>query len=191
MRRRIGFIFICSAAIPIAVFAATAWGCGALTTLSSSPKFSAPNGTISVTGRNFSTSSSFTGVQIRWNSRTGPVLKEVSLAELQAGGGAFTTNVQVPASASPGWYVVNATQFNATTGAPKSGSPGRTTVRVQGSAASSAAPWGAAKPTGSSGPGTPDVPLPGILLSVALLATGLGLVARDRGKKASRPALGA
>jgi hypothetical protein len=188
MRRRIGFLFICSAAIPIAVFAATAWGCGSLTTLQSSPKAAAPGATINVTGRNFSTSTSFSPVQIRWNSRTGQIIKEVALTT--ASGGAFSENVQIPAGIAPGWYVVNATQYNLTNGTPKSGSPARTTVRVQGSGASSAAPWGAAKPTGTSGPGTPDLPLPGIILSVALLATGLALVARDRGKKVSRTALG-
>jgi len=187
MSRRVGFLFICSAVIPIAVFAATAWACGTLVTLSASPKAAAPNATVTVTGRNYGNPPDFTNVQLRWNSRTGPVIKEVTPLELLTG-----TQVSVPASATPGWYVINATQFRITgpsAGTAKTGSPGRTTVRVQGSAASSNAPWGAAKPTGSGGPGGLDLPLPGILLSVALLATGLTLVARDRGKKA-RPALG-
>ena len=184
MRRRVGFLFICSAAIPIAVFAATAWACGSLTTLSSSPKVAAPDATLTVKGRNWGAVPPNTNVQLRWNSRTGPILKEVTPAELLTG-----TQVSVPGNATPGWYVINATQFNATTGVAKSGSPGRTTVRVQGPRSSSTAPWGAAKPTG--GPGSPDLPLPGILLSVALLATGLALVARDKGKKATRPALSA
>ncbi|MGH8571619.1 MAG: hypothetical protein ACREX8_03460 [Gammaproteobacteria bacterium] len=185
MRRRVGFLFICSAAIPIAIFAATAWACGTLTTLSSSPKAAAPNGTITVTGRNYGAVPANTNVQLRWNSRSGPIIKEVTPAELLTG-----TQVAVP-NVSPGWYVINATQFNATTGVAKTGTPGRTTVRVQGTAASSNAPWGAAKPTGSGGPGgSPDLPLPAVLLSAALLATGLILVARGRGKKATRPVLG-
>lgn len=187
MRRRVGFLFICSAAIPIAVFAATAWACGTLTTVSSSPKVAAPNQTIEVSGRNFSSATNFSAVQIRWASRTGTVLKEVTPT-----GGAFTTDVKVPVSANAGWHVVNATQFNKDTGAAKSGSPGRTTVRVQGAAVGSAAPWGAGTPTGSGGPDGPGgLPLPGILLSAALLATGLTLIGRrGRGRKTTRPALG-
>lgn len=188
MRRRIGFLLMCSATIPVAIFAATAWGCGALTTLKSSNSVAAPGQTITLEGRNYSTSTQFTNVQIRWAGRTGAVLTEVTPAALAAG-----VPVRVPASATPGWYVVAATQFNIATGAAKSGSPGRTTVRVQGNPVSStASPWGAGTPTGSGGSGSPDLPLPGILLSVALLAAGMILLARDRAaKKASRPVLGA
>ncbi|MFN2538683.1 MAG: hypothetical protein ABR549_11140 [Mycobacteriales bacterium] len=186
MRRRVGFLFICSAAIPIAIFASAAWACGILATTSSSPKVVAPGGTVTVTGRNFAAaSSSVTPIELRWNSRTGPVLP----GGVNQSSRGFTANVTVPSTEGPGWYVINAVQYNTSNGTPVAGTPGRTTVRVQGSGASSAAPWGAAKPTG--GPGSPDLPLPGILLSVALLATGLTLVARDRGKKVARPVLGA
>ncbi len=192
MRRRVGFLFIIGAAIPVAVFASTAWACGALTTLHASASVVAPNQVISVTARNFAAGPAAGGtnspVQIRWASRDGEVLEEVP--EGGSRGDSITRNVRVPANAAPGWYVINATQFTAT-GAPKSGSPARTTVRVQGAAAPGAtAPWGGGTPT-SAGPGSPDLPLPGILLSVALLATGLTLVFRDRGRKATRPALGA
>lgn len=186
MRRRIGFLFICSAVVPIAVFAATAWGCGTLVTMSSSPKVAAPNQLVTVTGRHWGATPTNTNVQIRWNSRTGPILREATPAEMLTG-----VLVAVPAGTAPGWYVLTGTQFNATTGVAKTGSPGRTTVRVQGASANSNTPWGAAKPTGSGGPGSPDVPVPAILLSVGLLATGLTLVARGRTKKATRPALGA
>lgn len=188
MRRRVGFLFICSAAIPIAIFASAAWACGAYTTASATPKVAAPNQTITVSGRNYGAAPNFGPVQIRWNSRTGPVLQE--LPPTSGSSFAFTTNVQVPASTIPGWYLVAVTQYRISDGTAKSGSPGRTTVRVQGAAAGSTAPWGAANPTGSGGPGSPDLPLPGILLSVALLGTGLALVARGRGKKATRPVLG-
>jgi hypothetical protein len=187
MRRRIGFLFICSAVVPIAIFASTAWGCGALTTLSSAQKVAAPGSTISLSGRNFGATPANTPVEIRWNSRTG---QKLNTTDINPVSGAFTANVQVPADASPGWYVVNATQYSSSTGAPKSGSPGRTTVRVQGAAATSTHPFGATKPTGSGGNGTPDLPLLGILLSASLLAAGLTLVARGRGKKATRPVLG-
>ena len=139
MRRRIGFLFICAAAIPIAVFASTAWACGALTTLSSTPKVAAPNQSVEIKGRNFGSVPGSTPVEIRWNSRTGPKL---NIADIVPQGGAFTVNVRVPANATPGFYVMNAVQFSSTTGAPKSGSPGRTTVRVQGAAVATASPWG-------------------------------------------------
>ena len=188
MRRRVGFLFIIFAAIPVAVFASTAWACGALTTLHTNASVVAPNQVIEVTARNFNNGPAAGGssspVQIRWASRTGEVLDEVPE------GGSFTKAVRVPASAPSGWHVINAVQFTAT-GAPKSGSPARATVRVQGAPVPGAtAPWGATPTSG--GPGSPDLPLPGILLSVALLATGLTLVFRDKGRrKATRPALGA
>jgi len=188
MRRRVGFLFICSAAIPIAIFASAAWACGALTTLKSSPSVAAAGGTVTVTGRNFGAGPTWGPVQIRFNSRTGPVLKEI--APSTGNSFAFTDTVQVPAGTEPGWYVINATQSRVSDGIPKSGSPGRSTVRVQGAGAgSSTAPWGAAPTSGGSG--GLDLPLPGILLSVALLATGLALVSRDRGKKATQAVLGA
>lgn len=193
MMRRVGFLFICSAAIPIAVFAATAWACGALMTIKADPSAAAPGQTISVTARNFAAVNRGGGpwgpVQIRWGSRTGPLLKELT-PPASTGPYSFTDTVQVPAGTPAGWHVVFATQHQAATGIVKSGAPARTTVRVQGAGAgSSTTPWGAAKPT-SGGPGSPDVPLPGILLSVALLATGLTLVIRGKGKKATRPVLG-
>lgn len=186
MRRRIGFLFICSAVIPIAVFASTAWACGSLTTLTSSTRVAAPNQSITLTGRNFGGVPPNTPVEIRWDTRTG---QKLNSADIVPTGGTFNVNVRVPATATAGDHVVLATQYNATTGAPKSGSPGRTTIRVQGAAVASAAAWGPSSPTGTGGPG-PDVPLVGILLSAALLATGVTLVARDRGRKATRPVLG-
>jgi hypothetical protein len=79
-------------------------------------------------------------------SRTGTVLTSV-----QTTTGKIADTFTVPASVSPGWYVVLATQ-NSASGAPKSGTPGRTTLRIQGSGGSTVvgAPWG-----GSSGPSSP------------------------------------
>jgi len=194
MRRKVGFLFICCAAIPIAVFASTAWACGALTTLKVNTSVAAPNQSITLTGANFGpvppprpTATAHTPVQIRWGSRTGPVVGTVDPAL-----GKFSTSVRVPSSATPGYYVINAVQNRVDNGLPKSGSPARTVVRVQGAAvAGSTSPWGGGATPTSGGPGSPDLPLPGILLSVALLASGLTLVFRDKGKKVSRQVLGA
>ena len=186
MRRRVGFLFIILAAVPVAVFASTAWACGALATLTPSKATAQPGETISVTGRNFRTASATTtDVQVRLDSRDGPILTR------HPGGSEWTQAVRVPPTTGAGWHVLVATQFSSTTGVPVGGTPARTTVRVQGDViGSSTAPWGAATPP-SSGPGSPDVPLPGILLSVAMLATGLTLVFRDRGRKARRSAVAA
>ena len=184
MRRRVGVLFIILAAVPLAVFASTAWGCGILATLTPSKATAAPGETISVTGRNFSTASaSTTDVQVRLDSRDGQVLAN------HPGGSEWTQEVRLPANTAPGWHVLVATQYNLSTGVPRAGTPARATVRVQGTpVGGTSAPWGVATPT-SGGPGSPDVPLPGILLSVAMLATGLTFVFRDRAKKARRPAV--
>ncbi|MFN2537342.1 MAG: hypothetical protein ABR549_04215, partial [Mycobacteriales bacterium] len=127
MRRRIGFLFICSAAIPIAIFASAAWACGALTTLKASPSVAAPGSNVGVSFRNFGSAGSGWGpVQLRWGSRTGPVLKELAAP---SGTGPFSSSdtVQIPASEGAGWGLVVATQSRVSDGTPKSGSPARTT----------------------------------------------------------------
>jgi hypothetical protein len=190
MRRRVGFLFIICAAIPVAVFASTAWACGALTTASLSEATPRPGATVNVTLRNFSPSvangGTFTPVQIRFGSRTGALVKSVEVPASRE----VTTDVRVPSSV--GWHVLIATQYSTATGVEKSGAPARAVLRAQGTPVSgaSAAPWGGGATPG--GPASPDLPLPGILLSVAMLATGLTLVFRDKGKKAaSRAALSA
>jgi hypothetical protein len=181
---------IFGALVPLAV-AATAWACGVLATLKVDSSVASPGQTLTVSGINYSDSAQFTPVQIRWNSRTGPVLKEVSTV-----GGRFSTTVQVPGNAAPGWYVLNGTQYNIANGTPKSGTPGRTTLRVQGAGAGAASPWssgpgGAAVPVDGGPGGPPLVPtLLGVMLSLGLLGSGLTLVSRSRTRKANRPLLG-
>ena len=184
MRRRVGFLFIIFAAIPLVVFASTAWACGRLATITLSKASPAPGETIDVTARNFfRAGTTTTDVQFRLDSRDGPILAS------HPGGSEFTQPVRLPRTTGAGWHVVVATQFNSATGVPLSGTPARATVRVQGAPVGplATAPWGAATPT-SGGPGSPDVPLPGLVLSMAMRATGLTLVFRDRGKKAGRSA---
>ena len=174
------------ALVPLAV-AATAWACGVLATLKVDKPVAAPGQQLQVTGANYDNNmTNFTPVQIRWNSRTGPQIGQATPV-----GGRIDTQVTVPANAEPGWYALNGTQYNVNTGAPKSGTPGRTTLRVQGAAAAASSPWGQAPGGGATvavggGPGGPPLlpTLLGVALSLGLLASGLTLVSRSRTRKA-------
>ena len=185
-RRRVGFLLIFGALVPLVV-AATAGACGLLASLRTDVPVASPGQTITVTGTNYSDDlTTNTPVQIRWNSRTGPVIAQATPV-----GGAISQQVTVPANADPGWYVLNGTQYNISTGQPVAGTPGRTTLRVQGAAAGAASPWasapgGGAGVTVGGGPGGPPlVPtLLGVVLSLGLLGSGLTLVSRSRGRKA-------
>ncbi len=204
MKRRLGFFLIIGAAVSL-IAVSTAWACGVLATLTA-PATAAPGSTINVTGRNYSPSASFGAVQVRINSRTAaPIGSATAGADTK-----INTNVALPAGLSPGWYVVLATQANTTTGVPKSGTPGRTSIRIQGAAAAAArhhsgaavTPWSSTKPPGGSGGalavhtaagssgGSAFLPtLLGVFLSLGLLGAGLTLVARSR--TTNRPGLGA
>jgi hypothetical protein len=187
-RRRIGFSLIIGALVPLAV-AATAWGCGLLAALRTDASVANPGQALNVTGVNYTNSAAFTPVQIRWNSRTGPIL-DTAIADAS---GRINKQITVPPNANPGWYVLNATQYNTTTGQPRQGTPGRTTVRVQGAATGAAATWGSTPGGGTpvkvGDPGSPALAptLLAVVLSLGLLAGGVTLVSRGR----SRRALGA
>lgn len=195
-RRRAGFFLIFGALVPLAV-AATAWACGNLATLRG-PGVAAPGSTITVTGSNYQDNTASptgsTPVQIRLDSRTGPVLAD----NLIPSGPRRAISAQVSlAGVSPGYHVLQGTQWRKSDGFPASGTPGRTTIRVQGSSASSSSgsSWGspgAPVKVDAGGPGgsAPMSTLLGVGLSLALLGIGSTLVARSR-RAARRPALGA
>ena len=186
-RRRVGFLLIFGALVPLVV-AATAWACGVLATVKLDRTVAAPGQELNVTGINYSApGTTFTPVQIRWNSRSGPVIATA----VPDASGRISTTARVPAGTEPGWYVVNGTQFRLSDGTPKSGTPGRTTLRVQGAAQSSSSPWSGAPGAGAGvtvdgGPGGPPlVPtLLGLAMSLGLLGGGLTLVSRSRGRRA-------
>ncbi len=206
MRRRLGFFLIVGAAVSL-VAVSTAWACGVLATVSLDKSVAAPGSTVAVTGEHYGNSGSFGPVALRLNSRSAAPMATTT-PDLA---GRISANVRIPAGTSPGWYVVLATQSNTTTGVAKSGTPGRSSLRVQGAAASAArhrrhhggggiAPWSSSKPTGGSGASlavntghtSSSAFLPtllGIMLSLGLLGTGLTLVARSR--TANRPQPGA
>ena len=180
-RRRVGFLLIFGALVPLAV-AATAWACGVLATVKV-PSVANPGQTVNVSGVNYSTSATVTPVEIRWDSRSGPVLATTTPDP----SGRINTTVRIPRDARAGWHLVNGTQFRTSDGAPVAGTPGRDKVRVQGAAVGAASPWGSG-PGGGAGvtvggdPGSPALlpTLLGIVLSLGLLGGGLTLVARSR-----------
>lgn len=199
MRRNAGFLFIFGAAAPLVILVSSAWACGTLATLKAAPSTATAGQTVQATGAQYTQDPSFTPVQIRLDSRTGPVLKEVTPV-----GSKFSTTFQLPATVAAGDHLLIATQNRISDGVPKPGTPGRTVMRVQpaGKAAASSSSAPAASPWSDSKPGAPggstasvgsgDPALLGIGLSLALLSIGVTLVARDRAPRgARRPGLGA
>jgi len=190
MKRKIGLSLIFAAALPL-VAASAAWACGVLATLKLDTKVASPGQAVTATGRNYGTSN-VSEVSIRLKSRTGQVVSTVT----PVAGGAISKTFTLPQGMDPGWYVVLATQTTLTTGTPKSGTPGRTTVRIQGSAKDAAA--GSAWTSPPAGPSSGSsfasalgsVPmLLAIALSLTMLAGGWMLVTRTS-RSASRSPLG-
>ncbi|HSA51868.1 MAG TPA: hypothetical protein VLH10_17395 [Yinghuangia sp.] len=187
MKRKIGLFLVFGAALPLVAVSA-AWACGVLTTVTLSTKVASPGQTITVTGKNYSSSASASPVAIRLKSRTGDILTTT----VPDSANRISATVTLPASLSPGWYVVLATQT--VNGLPKSGTPGRTTIRVQGAQSSAAAPgpWSSppAPPAAGDGPlGGPALLALGGLLSLIMLASGWTLVGRAK-RSVSTPQLG-
>lgn len=182
MRRKIGLILVFGAALPLAI-ASAAWACGVLATLALDKKVAAPGETVTATGRNWATSG-HSAVSIRLKTRDGQVLATTAPQT----GGRINESFALPGNLAPGWYVVLATQTNTTTGNPKNGTPGRTTLRVQGSAKSSevvGAPWSSSNPSGPAASAASDgnsSPVLALLLagvlSVGMLAGGWTLLSR-------------
>lgn len=194
MKRRIGLSLVFGAVLPLAV-ASVAWACGVLATLTLSEKTASPGQAITATGKNFSSTGS--AVTIRLKSRSGTLLTTTAADA----GGKIDSTFPIPASVSPGWYSVMALQ-NAASGAPKAGTPGRTTLRITGTQKQSAvaAPWSSSKPAGPGGSSAPVARagagsrpvLPMVLaaiLSLSMLAAGWTLVGR-RNRTVAGPQLG-
>lgn len=165
-RRRASVLFAGSA-LPI-VLASAAFACQSTVTLYSSSSSVAQGGTVTVTGNKYNTSAAFGPVQIRLDSRTGPVLASATPV-----GGNISASVTVPATTSLGYHILIATQYNNTTGAPCTGCPGRASVKV-------VAPASAAASVGSglSAPWLPSTPLG--LVGVALASLAVAVLRRRR-----------
>lgn len=188
MKRKVGLFLVFGAALPLAV-ASAAWACGVLATLSIDTKVAAPGQAITVTGKNYSNTADGgpSPVAIRLKSRTSDAITTINAA-----GGQINKTFALPESTPPGWYVVLATQTLAN-GNPKSGTPGRTTLRVQGSADKSAAvapPWAS---NNTSGPATGSAGNQSLLailfaaaLSLSMLVGGWSLLNRRNGRTGTK-----
>jgi hypothetical protein len=187
MKRKIGLSLIFAAVLPLAA-TSVAWACGILATLKLDTKVATPGQAVTATGRNYGTSG-VSDVTIRLKSRDGQVLA----TSTPLAGGVLNATFPLPTNLDPGWYVLLATQTN-TNGTPKAGTPGRTTLRVQGTAGSGAtpvaSPW-TSKPSGpaaesfSQGGGSPLPMVLAIALSLTMLAGGWTLITRH-GRSGSR-----
>jgi hypothetical protein len=188
-------MLVFGAALPLAV-ASVAWACGVLSTLTIDKKVASPGQSITISGKNYANTvaGGASPVTVRLKSRTGAVLTTVA-----ATAGRISDTLTIPASVSPGWYVVLATQSNAD-GSPKAGTPGRTTLRIQGSSSANAipaaAPWSSSTPSGpaashataGSGSGSPSLLaiLLASALSLTMLVGGWTLLSR-KSRAASEP----
>jgi hypothetical protein len=191
MKHKIGLALVFGAALPLAI-ASVAWACGILATLSADTKVAAPGQVVTFAGKNYGTAAQgASAISFRLKSRNGAVVKEIPAPTTDK----ISTTFAIPSNTSPGWYVVLATQ-NASTGVPKTGTPGRTTIRVQGAAQSTVAgaPWGSPS---SSGPGAQAQAGGGSLLailfaaalSLTMLTGGWKLLGR-RGRTSTQPQFG-
>jgi len=183
MRRKLGLLLVFGAMVPLAA-ASVAWACGTLTTLKLDTKLASPGQQVTATGKNYSAAAGASAVTISLQTRNGAVLASTPANP----DGTINQTFSLPGTLSPGWYVVIAKQFNAN-GTPKTGTPGRTTLRIQGSAAA-ATPWSSqpASPTGSGGQSLLPMALAAIL-SLAMLAGGWMLVGR-RSRSLREPQFG-
>jgi hypothetical protein len=179
-----GLLLVFGAMVPLAA-ASVAWACGTLTTLKLNTKVASPGQSLTATGKNYSGAAGASAVTISLQTRNGAVLASTPANP----DGTINQAFSLPGTLSPGWYVVIAKQFNAN-GTPKTGTPGRTTLRVQGAAAAAATPWSSqpTSPTGSSGQPAAPIAL-AALFSLAMLAGGWMLVGR-RSRSPREPQFG-
>lgn len=132
-----------AACAAVAVAGIVAYACTSLASLNLSQASGAAGSQLTVTGSSFNPSVKpdadglFTPVTLHWNSVTGPVLADGIAPDPTGAIGPVT--VTVPASATPGYYMVVATQQQIQGGTGEAyGTPARTVFQVTGSAAAPA-----------------------------------------------------
>ena len=172
-------VIVAIAAIPLLV-AATAFACANLVTAKALTSGGTPGSEITVVARNLNNSAAASAAQMRFNSRSGPVLFEG-----RPSSGKLVGKITVP-NVKPGKYVVIVTQLGPN-GRMVAGAPGRAAIVVKSATgaatASPGAPWAA--PSGGSGPGTPlAVPFGLGVLALALVGGATALAAGSRRRSA-------
>lgn len=125
--------------------ASAAYACQRLVTLHANPASAAAGAAdaVTVTGANYSMEATSSPVDIRLDTRDGPVLASIVVSELR--GGRFTRNVTIPGNTAIGNHILIATQTLAN-GAPCVGCPGRANIEVTAAQASAASSGSTAPP---------------------------------------------
>ena len=145
---------------------AAAFACTNLAALNLSSNSGQAGSQVTVTGSAFARAPKNTPVDLHWNGINGPVLTSVTP---DAAGAIGPLNVNIPADAKPGNYVIVATQTEIATGLTPGGLPSRAGFQVLGPGATPTA----ATEVGSTGTSTSGVSGGFIALSVALGVSGL------------------
>lgn len=135
--RRLLVVTFLAIVLPVGA-ASLAYACTALATLTVNTGSAAPGQTITGTGKGFNggghgTPAGGTPVELRWNTRNGPV---VATAPLLDAAGNISFSFAVP-NVPAGQYVLIGVQTNPATGTPFYGTPARQAVRIVATVGSS------------------------------------------------------
>lgn len=160
-----------------------AFACTSLASLNLSQASGAAGSQVTVTGSSFNPSAKpdadglFTPVTLHWNSVSGPVLADGIVPDPTGAIGPIA--ITIPSSATPGYYMVVATQQQIQGGSGEAyGTPARTVFQVTGSAGAPApAPLNNAQPATAATSSSAGVGAGLIVLLVVLGVVGLGLFA--------------
>jgi hypothetical protein len=109
--------------------ASTAFACTNLAELNLGPSAGPAGATVQITGSAFSHVPDNTPVALHWGSANGPVLATVTP---DAAGAIGPATITIPADATPGSYVIVASQVEVATGLTPWGTPARASFIVTG-----------------------------------------------------------
>ncbi len=132
--RRLGLAAVGLVAAPLLV-ASAAYACTSLANLQANPGSGQAGATITVTGSNFRNTATSGPVEIRLDSRTGPVIASLATSEINPVGRTISVAVPISSDAALGFHTLLATQRDTSTGALLSGFPVRASYMVNGPAA--------------------------------------------------------
>lgn len=170
------------ACVGIACAGIVAFACTSLASLNLSQATGAPGTQVSVTGSSFNPSAKpdadglFTPVTLHWNSVSGPVLADGIVPD--STGAIGPVSVTIPSSATPGYYMIVATQQQIQGGSGEAfGTPARTAFQVTGAAGASAPQPANSLPGTVATSGSTNVGAGLIVLLVVLGVAGLALFA--------------
>jgi len=115
--------------------ASAAYACTSLANLQANPGSGLAGATITVTGSNFRNTATSGPVEIRLDSRSGPVIASLATSQIDPVGRTISVAVPISADAALGFHTLLATQRDTSTGALLSGFPVRASYMVNGPAA--------------------------------------------------------